>query len=98
MTQIAAKSDVLSELAEEHERLVVGAFEDGVITPQEKGRIIWSARRVKTASERQARRITLGTRMIRGGKLDRGIMQDVQDYQELCRQEEAAKQWRPLAA
>lgn len=98
MAQILAKHDVLSERAEEHERIVMEAIADGVITPGERAMIAWSIRRVKRAAGLQGRRISLVVRMIRGGSLDREIMQDVKDYNDLVREEKAAEQWRPLAA
>jgi hypothetical protein len=96
--QVSAKTDTLCEMTEEHEEIVKQALADGVITPSERHEIILSARLIKLACNRQAVRVRLGTRMIRGGKLDREIMQDVRDYQELLEQEKAAIADQALAA
>lgn len=88
--QIMAKSDDALDLAEEHERLVLEAFADGIVTPTEQARIIRSARRLRLANDYQAKRTRLVCRMLRGGHMHRSLTLDIRDYDELVAQEDAA--------
>lgn len=89
--QIIAKYDRLCELAEEHEQVVRAALADGVVTEWEHRDILHTAAQVRRAANMQAARSRLGMRMIRGGSLDREIMQEVADYSRLLEEERASE-------
>ena len=88
--QRIGKHDEVAELAEEHEQIVVDALVDGLVTPTERKDMLRSARAVRVATLRQATRIRISLRMIRGGDLDRGVCQEIADYRRLRLQEETS--------
>lgn len=94
--QTLGRHDHVCALAEKHLDIVEGALADGIVSEHERGLILFSARRLKLANLRQAVRIRLGTRMIHGGELDREIMGELRDYQELVRQEKGSRAWTAL--
>jgi hypothetical protein len=93
-----AKADEISALTEEHLAIVVDALRDGVITVQEHQGIIASARTIRLASYFQASRTRIAVRLIRGRKLDREILGEIQDCLRLEEQEKAASAWSAEAA